>query len=246
MQKSGFLAAAVLLLAGVLDAGATTWVTSTVKDPITGRSVRVQEPASSGSYIYRWPGKEDLVFWPHTDDAWLWFNPSNGYGAFGDDFVELPAAAKEPVRDWLKKNYQRQSAPQTRLEMLRWFERIYALRAMDDDFWCHFYRLMAFELRDNAEESLAYVRKTMPLLQARLSGSEESDRRLETLYLLGEYNRRLGNYDLMRQYFAQVRTARYKTEDGEEHVGHPYFVELVTEREALAPAGERSDEAAPK
>jgi hypothetical protein len=51
-------------------ASATTWGKSTVKDPVSGDGVEVQEPMSSGSYIYEWPGKEDQVFWPATDEHW--------------------------------------------------------------------------------------------------------------------------------------------------------------------------------
>jgi hypothetical protein len=72
--------AAALLLAAI-PTHATTWVEAKAKDPVSGRSIEVQEPASYGSYIYHWPGKEDQVFWPYTDDAWQRFNPKTGYGA---------------------------------------------------------------------------------------------------------------------------------------------------------------------
>ena len=45
------------LLLAVGTAFATTWGESKVKDPVSGKSIKVHEPMSSGSYIYEWPGR---------------------------------------------------------------------------------------------------------------------------------------------------------------------------------------------
>lgn len=235
MRIIRFLIAAVIF-AAVLGqvASATTWGESTARDPVSGKKIKVQEPMSSGSYIYSWPGKEDQVFWPMTADNWLWFNPKSGYGAFGDDFEELDGDTLERVKTWLAAHYDKSKPPATRGELLAWLEQLYALRDMDEQFWSYFYRLMAFEhAQIDPVKSLEYVRKAMPLLERHLVNSRSDASRIATLYLLGEYHRRLGNPDDSRNYFDQVRSAPYQDREGNTLVGPPYFVELIEEREKL-------------
>ena len=229
----------LLLGLACVTASAITWVETKARDPISRRNVPVQEPASSGSYIYRYAGKEHLVFWPYTDDTWLWFNPKSGYIAFGDDFRELAEDKVAPMRDWLKANYDGTNPPATRLERLRWAERVYGQRGMDDDFWFYFYRLMAFELAEEPAASLEYVRKAMPYLEKRLAQVEKPNAHAETLYLLGEYNRRLGNLELAREFFARLRVAPVTDRDGQVSPNSEYLVERAQEAEALmSPAPE--------
>jgi hypothetical protein len=235
MRNVGNLIAAIgIAVLLVQPAHATTWAKSKARDPVSGKNLVVHEPVSSGSYIYSWPGKEDLVFWPMTDDHWLWFNSKSGYGAFGDDFEKLEGDALHRVKTWLAAHYDKSKPPMTRLEKLAWLEQIYDQRGMDDDFWCFFNRLMAFEYsRLDPLKSLEYVKKTVPMLERQLVNPKSDDARITFLYLLGEYNRRLGNLDASRSYFDQVKSAPYKNDEGETLVGSPYFVELIEEREKL-------------
>ena len=224
------------LLLAVGTAFATTWGESKVKDPVSGKSIKVHEPMSSGSYIYEWPGKEDQVFWPATDEHWLWFNPKTGYAAFGDDFEKLEGAALERVREWLGKNHDKARAPDTRREKLLWMEQVYRQRGMDEDFWCFYYRFMAFEFAEaDPALSLEYVRKALPLLERQLLAGQDDFRRLVTLYLVGEYHRRLGDLRSARDYFDQARAATYEDEEGGIHVGSDYINGIIAEREALSP-----------
>lgn len=236
MVKFARASIAAALLFAALPATATTWVEAKVRDPVSGRTVEVYEPASFGSYIYSWPGKEDQVFWPFTDEAWLRFNPKSGYGAFGEDFESLEGEALERVKDWLADHYDRRKPPRTRLEKLAWLEQLYELRGVDDDFRCFYYRLMAFEYSESdPAASLEYVRKALPLLERQLVIASDADERLPVLYLLGEYHRRLGDAALARDFFDQARAVTYTDEEGVEHVGSEYFNQLIEEREALGP-----------
>jgi hypothetical protein len=236
MVKFARASIAAALLFAALPATATTWVEAKVRDPVSGRTVEVYEPASFGSYIYSWPGKEDQVFWPFTDEAWLRFNPKSGYGAFGEDFESLEGEALERVKAWLADHYDRRKPPRTRLEKLAWLEQLYELRGVDDDFRCFYYRLMAFEYSESdPAASLEYVRKALPLLERQLVIATNADERLPVLYLLGEYHRRLGDAALARDFFDQARAVTYTDEEGVEHVGSEYFNQLIEEREALGP-----------
>ncbi len=218
-----------LLVAGA--AQATTFAPSQKTDPLTGEKVASNEIMSYGSYIYRWPSKFDLVFWPLTEESWICLNPKNGYGAFNQDFEKLSDEEKKTLKEWLARNYDPAKPPKTHKEKLLWLEQVYRRRKMDDDFWCLFYRLAAYVYRDEPDRSLEYVRKAIPLLEAKLNANPQDGGRLEALFLLGEYYRRIGEAAKSNEFFAQVKTAKYKDKDGTVKTGHPYFLELVRERE---------------
>ena len=221
----------LLLFGGIVFA--TTWAPSKKTDPITGKKVPAKEIASYGSYIYSWPSKWDLVFWPLTDENWICLNPKNGYAAFNNDFEKLSDAEKKSVAHWLKENYKPGKTPISHREKLAWLEKVYEQRKMNDDFWCRFYRLMAYIHRNDEKISIAYVKKAIPMLETRMKSAPEGVDKLEVLYLLGEYHRRLGNTKKAQEYFAQIKDVNYKDKQGKVQVGHPYFIELVNDRQKL-------------
>jgi flagellar biosynthesis regulator FlbT len=77
---------------------------------------------------------------------------------------------------------------------------------MDEDFWSMFYRLMAFETQDDSKTSLGYVNKATPLLEKSLSTTTDAGKTLRELYLLSEYNRRLGRDDEAKRYLERLKT----------------------------------------
>lgn len=84
-----------------------------------------------------------------------------------------------------------------------------------------------------------YVRKAMPYLEKRLAQQEKSHARAETLYLAGEYHRRLGNPGLSRDYFAKLRATPVTDEDGTVSANSEYLVARAQAAEALmSPAAE--------
>ena len=212
-------------------ASAITWHPTKFNDPLTGEKVDGWEWGSYGSYIYQYPSKFDLVFWPLTDANWICVNAKNGYGAFNNDFEKISDDEKKTLSKWLKENYDPAESPKTHLEKLAWLEKVYKGRKMDDDFWSRFYRLMVYMHRKDKLKSLGYVKKVMPLLEKKLDTKPDGIKRIETLYLLGEYNRRLGNHGKTKAFFADVKTAKYTDEGGKEQVGHPYFLALISDRE---------------
>lgn len=230
MKAAAAATSALLLCVG---ANATTLVPSEKRDPLSGERIPAVEIASYGDYIYGWDSKYDLVFWPFTEDCWICLNPRNGYAAFNDDFETLPDAQKEKLDAWLKANYTPDAPPASHKEKLAWLEKVYAQRDMDDDFWSRFYRLMAYVHADDPEASLAYVRKTIPLLEKKIASTPEGMDRLDALFLLGEYQRRLGDTAKARKFFEQVKNGKYEDRDGTVKTGPPYLAALIQDREKL-------------
>ncbi len=222
------------------SAHAITWGSVETTDPMTGDKVTAQEPESAGGYIYFRPSKFDLVFWPFTDENWIWFSPKTGYASFGGDFDKLSDREKQHLSKWLKANYDPRRKPESHTSKLAWLERVYGQRKMDENFWSYFYRLMAYIYRDDEQKSLEYVNKAIPLLQKALDAKPRGIRRIEVLYLLGEYSRRTGQDGTAHEYFRQVKSEKYEDKDGKVMAGHPYFLELVQDRERLMQKGTRS------
>ncbi len=228
-----FIIIILIFLFSANFAEAITWVPVKKKDPFTDDEVTVYQSMSFGSYIYKSPSKFDLIFWPWTDEEWIWLCPKSGYASFAIDFDKLTNQEKEQLEKWLKENYDPLNPPKTHEEKLFWLEKVYAQRNVSEEFWLIFYRLMAFICHYDQQKSLEYVKKALPLLEKKLKEPIEGIRRIEVLYLLGEYNRRIGQEEKAVKYFNQVKKEKYKDKDGTEKIGHPYFLELVSDREKL-------------
>src|SRR4029079_18355127 len=78
-----------LVLAATAPAHATTWVDADVKCPICGTTNQFRQVASYGNYIYSWPSKYQLVFWPQTDGQSLYSCKKCGLSLFMWDFEAL-------------------------------------------------------------------------------------------------------------------------------------------------------------
>ena len=59
MRELISLIATTLLAVAPVSSYATTWVWDKVRDTVGNSRVKVQQPASSGSYTYQWPEKSD-------------------------------------------------------------------------------------------------------------------------------------------------------------------------------------------
>lgn len=228
-SKQNWFIITCMICIGPGAAFSTTWWPTRVADPVTQEGISVQIYGSYGSYIYNWPSKFDLVFWPYTDEEWIWLNPKSGYGAFANDFNDVSAEQAAHLKQWLKANYSQHEAPQSHQEKLIWLEAVYHQRQMDAEFWCHFNRLMAYMFKHDRQISLSYVQKTMPLLQGKLRADPNGFERIQVLYLLGEYSRRLGDKSNSKDFFKQAESATYQDEEGRLQQGHPYTNSLIQE-----------------
>lgn len=201
---------------------ATTWDTSaTSPDPYAeGRACQTPQPVSYGSYIYAWPSRYDGVYWPYIDANWVWRCPS-GYMSFGGDFEPRSDEERARVAAFLASNQNSATAPLDRLEA------IYQAREMPAAFWSHFYRLRA-HLASDERTADAFRARAAPFLEAQIADvSLTGMDRIQALYLLGFYTRRLGDRERSGQHFAAARAVVWSDEDGAAHTGSPYFEEMI-------------------
>ncbi len=126
----------------VTDISATTWGETDIDDPILkGEKCKVQQPMSSGSYIYQWPSKYDRVFWPLTVKSGIWFCEKSGFIALIGDFKRLSDKDKSRIAVYLKSNLRDFKNISSRLKYL---EKIYSLRESENEFNNKLLRVLAY------------------------------------------------------------------------------------------------------
>lgn len=216
-------------------AQAITWVETEVEDPISGAICEVDDIGSHGSYVFDYPSKYEGIYFPFTDSEWMWFCPESGYAAFASDFEGLDEDEVVAVRGFLAEHYTSAALdPEDPLSLLRWMERIYEVRDEDDEFWAHFHRVAAFwyAAATNRHRAAAFR-----LLKAQLDELPPGSDRIHTLFVLGEYRRRWGDFEQACDYFQRAMTLEWTDESGEHRTGTPYHDNLIVERRQLIPGG---------
>jgi len=187
-------------------ANATTWGKSEVDDPILkGEKCQVSQPMSSGSYIYQWPSKYDLVFWPFTVQSGIWFCEKSGFVAFINDFKKLKTNEIEAISDYLKKN---DSAITDFSSMLLRMEKLYSLRESTATFNNRLLRNLAYLFETENKISLAnqYRRKALTMIEKSLNGELAEQQKLEYLFLATVYNKQFGDSNKYALYLNELTT----------------------------------------
>jgi len=197
---------AFLVFFGFLDSGATTFDEKKVDDPLTGDSASCicNRVNSWGTYIYNWPSKYDLVFWPYTSAEFIWYCPKSGYISFGNDFDKIKGESKKAIEELFMDVRPIEYDTMTHDEKLDWLEKVYEKRNKNDEFWLFFYRLRAYVAPDEKKKK-TYYKKVLALLEEQSTFKQLGTRnKLRYYYILGEYNRRLGNNEIGYKYLSKV------------------------------------------
>lgn len=140
-----------LILAVPVQGFSTTWASVEETCPVCGKKIALESIASYGSYIYNWASKQQLVFWPDTDNYGVWFCTHCHYAALMGDFAGLPEEAVDRVREAIDAARQEQEGSQYAeipiLYRLRMAQVAYEARGGSTDyFWCRFHRILGYHL----------------------------------------------------------------------------------------------------
>jgi len=143
---TGFLVASIAVLA-------TTWASKDMKCPLCGKTTKMEVIASYGSYIYKWPSRHQLIFWPVTTGYSLYFCKHCHLAMFMGDFQDL-AKLPEEKRDAVAKAIAplKKEQPDKRYYeipmpyRMKIAEAAYRQMDKDDAFWCRFYRIQGYHL----------------------------------------------------------------------------------------------------
>lgn len=138
--------AAVLGAAAV--ASATTWAPEDVECPLCGKANEFQSVMSYGTYIYNWPSKFELIFWPDTESEVLYSCRNCKFTCFMYDFEDPPAEKVDALREAAAEaDFGGDFNSYTDIPMtvrLAAAQKIYRVLKRDDYFWCRFYRVVGY------------------------------------------------------------------------------------------------------
>ena len=202
MPRIAFLAVAVLTLALASRAEAITWSPGTTECPLCKKTVPVQRVASYGSYVYGYPSKYQLVFWPHTDSLSFYFCPDCHYSAFMGDFAKLPADKVKAVKEAVAKLKKPQ--PQKPYDQIPIDYRLGITAAVskvlgrDDLYWCHFERVLGYHLTKLGQKEAAKAARlrSLALAQKLILADVQEPTKKELMYLIGALQHFTGQKEL--------------------------------------------------
>jgi hypothetical protein len=185
-----------------LSPAAITWSPVEVECPVCQTKNIFLEVMSYGNYIYGYPSKYQMVFWPYTDGA-AWYSCKKcRLTAFMGDFAGIPQDKIPAVREALKDvklppQKERPAEPTWENATYRELpvaarlvaaEKVYrALGQTGDEFWDHFYRVLGYHF--DAEEKKAEAdetrRKSLAIVARALADKGKEGVRKELLYISG-------------------------------------------------------------
>lgn len=161
-----------LILVGMLAsaAHATTFNAVQAPDPLRDGGVcNGVEIASFGSYIYQWPERVHLVFWPLTDPHTYWVCDSGLVFPVGP-IPELDAPSKEALAAWLAKSGARREGENEGAWRVRVAEGVAATRGEDAGLVLKLARAQAFLIGDRDPDAPRKAREALlPRIEARLA-----------------------------------------------------------------------------
>lgn len=209
-SAAGFVMALVMCAAvGVL---ATTWAEKTFSCPLCGEECELDTIASYGSYIYQWPTKFELVFWPHTTGRAMYFCPKCHLSLWMGDFQNVPEEKHEAIRKALAPLRQDQPAkPYHQIPMtyrLRLARAAYERLDRDDSFWCHFHRVAGyhFDAAGQKQQAKAHRLEALARAEKMLAAGVTEPPRKEILFVIGSMQFHTGQKQAARATLAKVKT----------------------------------------
>jgi tetratricopeptide (TPR) repeat protein len=172
-------------------ASATTWAPEDVACPLCGATNEFQGVMSFGTYVYNWPSKFQLVFWPYTDANVLYSCEDCKLTCFMSDFDDIPAEKHDAFRETLAEvDFGGDYATYVEIPMsarLAAAEKVYAAWGRDDDFWCHFWRVAGYhyEAEGKVEEAAEARRKALEIAETLMAEEKRAGERKEFLAIAG-------------------------------------------------------------
>ena len=236
MHRATRIIATLVLTAWAGSACAIKWADKTVADPIDPtKKCAVREPMSWGSYIYEFPSKYDMVFWPVTTEAGLWSCEGTGFVALIDDFKGIPEAERAAIAAWLKGR-DKPTDIRSRLQRL---EAIYAMRQEDAAFRNRLLRTLARWYQDLGDLQRAndYRREALAQIVSRLRSPMDDWDHLQYLYLAANYTRLFGDAEASDAWLAQLRVACDGIQDPKKKDAVDYLRKLAAQTPAIQPGG---------
>ncbi len=189
------------LLVAVLISGAlaVTVVETEVECPVCHTRNTFMDYASWGSYVYHYPSRFQLVFFPYTWSVTLYSCKKCHLTLFMWDFRKFPKEKTAEIESALREvHFSKESGKYTDIPMsekLAAAERLYKVLGRDQGFWLQFYRVEGFHMgcEKHAEEAVQARTRALAIAQEMLGKPEEEGHRKELLVIAAAMHHFLGD-----------------------------------------------------
>lgn len=236
MKSRVLIFSALLFLA--FNASSTTWFPKKMACPLCQDSSTYQVIGSYGSYIYHWPSKNQLIYWPLIESPSIYSCPHCAFTVYMWDFDTVPEQHVDKLKQILQPyagvgatdNYQR--VPVTdRLEIA---EKVYTVLGRDKEFWCRFYRVMGYHYDAASEkENADDVRlKALELARELLSDTACAGEEKELYFIMASMYRFTGSPDSSMVYLEKAKKCTYscrELEDDQNTNKDNYLSKLISD-----------------
>ena len=180
-----------------------TWFPKEFECPVCKTKNTFMVVGSYGSYIYADPSKYQLIFWPYTDTPSWYSCKKCRLSIFMEDFEQIPPDKIADLRKMLETTSlpaqidrppkaDRLMSEPPYLEIptalrVSVAEKVYrALGKTDDEFWNHFYRVLAYHYEGHGKTGEAeQARRKSIAITEKLLTAKSAGTRKELLYILG-------------------------------------------------------------
>lgn len=243
--------AVVLLLAGAPTARATTWGPTEESCPLCGHANTFEAPMSWGSYVYRWPSRFQLVFWPATEERSLYSCAQCRLTCFMWDWKErvapehherLRAALADVTLPAPEGGYRKIPV----LERLTVAEKVYDVLGIEPAERCRFYRVLGYHAakQGQPDRAAAARRQALELVRALIADDSAAAERKEQHVIAACLLRLLGEPDAARAELDAAAPLSIQGDDAERARGRTeYLDDLIGALRQRLDASDLSDDA---
>jgi hypothetical protein len=223
------------LLCGAAVAAATTWFPDEVECPLCETTNEFQVVGSYGSYIYDWPSKYELIFWPDTESQTLYSCKKCKFTCFMYDFADPPQgklAVLQDVADDIDfgDGYMEYTDIPV-MDRLAAAEKIYRVLDRDDDFWCRFYRIVGYHAVNYGQADVAASArgKALAIAETMLEDEGRAGERKQFLYITGAMRYFLDDKEGARADFEAARqlTFEHAELEAERNQGYDEYLSVL-------------------
>lgn len=234
-----------------------TWFPKEFECPVCKTKNTFMVVGSYGSYIYADPSKYQLIFWPYTDTPSWYSCKKCRLSIFMEDFEQIPP---DKIADLRKMLAMTSLPPQPEREVKDRFDRppyldipsvarvlvaeqVYkTLGKTNDEFWNHFYRVLAYHYdgHGKAAEAEQARRKSITITEKLLTAKSDGKRK-ELLYILGAMRHFIGDDAAALKALDEAGTLTYKNSDlpAERNTGYDqYLSQAIKEYVEMLKKGE--------
>lgn len=202
-----------------------TWVPTEITCPVCGTKNVFMEVMSWGNYVYQYPSKYQLIFWPHTDGNSWYSCKQCRLTAFMGDFQRIPKEKNPALLELLKRvklSAQKELTAKESLakppylelsmaERLVVAEQVYQQLEKPEEFWARFYRVMAYHFDNDKKEPEATDarKKALKIVERWLQDQSKVGSRKEFLYISGAMHHFLKDDTMATKLFEEALPLKY-------------------------------------